>query len=213
MKMFEWKRNLILRAAMRALVLTLVATLASPAYERPLSSESIREAYFFGRRRDEKLAAFLTQYVKRLPPPKTGPYVAEVEVRTPYQQAVSRARVAPEGYSAQQAEADYRSRRELVFVRVRINVPPAYIPATGTGGDLRPSEFWRDFSIQLVQAERALEPTKVNGRSLYSRRSLIGAEVDLEFDAAQVDSAPARVQVSTPDGQHVTVEFELEKIR
>ena len=200
---------------MRAFLLTLIVPLASAAYDRPLSSESIREAYFLGHTRDEKLAAFLAQYVQQLPAPKTGPHVAEIEIRTPYQQAVSRARVAPEGYSAQQAELDYRSRRELVLVRVRINVPAAYSPSTGagTGGDLRPSEFWRDFSIQLVQAEHALEPTKVNGRSLYFRRSLIGAEVELEFDAGQVDSAPVWVEVLTPNGQHIKVGFDLEKLR
>ena len=54
---------------------------------------------------------------------------------------------------------------------------------------------------------------KVNGKSLYFHRSLVGAQVDSEFDAAQVDSAPARVQVSAPDRQPATVEFDLEKLR
>jgi hypothetical protein len=59
--------------------------LAEPlaAYEQPLRDYSIREAYFLGRRKDEKAAQFLAQYVKKLPVPKEGPHVAEIELRTP----------------------------------------------------------------------------------------------------------------------------------
>ena len=38
--------------------------------------------------------------------------------------------------------------------------------------------------------------------------------MELEFDASQVDSAPAAtVEVLAPDGQRVKVEFDLEKLR
>jgi hypothetical protein len=53
------------------------------AYEHPLGSHSIREAYFLGRRNDDKLAAFLAQYMKLLPVPKSGPHVPQIEIRTP----------------------------------------------------------------------------------------------------------------------------------
>jgi hypothetical protein len=81
---------------------------------------------------------------------------------------------------------------------------------------LLPLDFWRDFSIRLVQGETAA-PKKIAGRPigwpLYSRSGLIGVVVELEFDAAQVTSAPARIEVLTPDGQKVAAEFDLEKLR
>ena len=85
-----------------------------------------------------------------------------------------------------------------------MNVTPAYLPSafTSSPNGFRPADFWRDFSIRLIQAEQQLQPQKVTGRQLYSfRGSLVGADVELKFDATQVDSAPATVEVITP-GAH-----------
>ncbi len=206
----------MVRAALRVVGLMLIAPLATPAYERPVTSHSIREAYFLGRGRDEKTAAFLAHYLRRLPLPKTGPHVAEIEIRTPYQQVVLRALQAPEGYSSLKAEQDYRLQPDRALVRVRINLTPTYSPSAFASSPkgFRPADFWRDFSIRLIQGEQQFQPHKVTGRQLYSfRGSLVGADVELEFDASQVHSAPATVEVLTPHGQRVKVEFDLEKLR
>ena len=72
------------------LALGLLTAQVSAAYENPLDPISVREAYFLGQRNDDKLAEFLAQYVKRLPLPKQGPHIAEIELRTPYEQVVLR---------------------------------------------------------------------------------------------------------------------------
>ena len=209
----------ILRVRIGALAIGLLAALAALPYERPLTSHSVWQAHFLGRRHDDKTFAFLARYVKQFPVPKSGPQVAEVELRTPYAQVVQRSRQYPDGSSAQQAEQDYRAEPDLILVRVQINLTPSYsaqVPDTsrGKGGvRMRPNDFWRDFSIRFVQRHE-IAPGKVSGRPLYRRgSSLVGAEAVLEFDAAQVASAPARIEVITPDGSSVEAEFDLDRLK
>ncbi len=162
--------------------------------------------------------------MKRLPLPKTGPHVAEIELRTPYEQAVLRAAQAPGNYSTQDAEQDYAARPDLIVVRVRINLTPTYPAYLAEGkGKLRerPEDFWREFSIQLAQGER-ITPKSVAGRPLYTSGyrtpcpvgcALDGAEVLLEFDASRIRSEPVKIEVLTPDGQTVEAEFDLRDLR
>ncbi len=204
-----------LRVGSSIFLIALLAPQFSAAYEHPLSSHSIWEAYFLGCRSDDGLARFLAPYVKRLPLPKSGAHVAAVEIRTPYEQVVLRRLQRSVDYSPQQAEQDYRAQPDVVVVRVRINLTPTYPGYLGDTSQGRPSvqlrsvDFWRDFSIRLVQT-KAVTPKKIAGTPLYSPRSgLTGAEVD----AAEVISAPARIEVLTPDGHSVDAEFDLEKLR
>ena len=202
----------------------LLAALTASAFENPLRDHSVREAYFLGRRKDEKTAQFLAQYVKKFPLPKQGPHVAEVELRTPYQQVVLRARNAPDGYSSQQASQEYRKQGDRVVVRVLIYLTPSY-PAHAPFGpvihepiQVRAEDFWRDFDIRLFQ-DREVLPRDVRGRPIFTYSSegpmgLVGAEVELQFDANDlVSSQPARVEIVTPDGQRITARFDLEKLR
>jgi hypothetical protein len=197
-----------------------------------LSPEAVREAYFLGQRNDEKTAAFRSQYVKRLPLPQSGPHVSEVELLTPYAQLVQTSKTRTLGYSAQQAELDYRKQGDTLRLRVLIRFTPTYTlqsafsssqKSSGTMGiALRAEDFWRDFSFRFVQREagqdKTIEPFEVWGEPLYRRNgeagsALDGAEVRLAFDAADVASGSARVEVLTPDGQRVKAEFDLEKLK
>ena len=208
------------------LALILVAAQAVPAYEHPLDSHSVREAYFLGSRKDDKAAKFLGQYVQRLPVPKAGPHVAEIELLTPYAQVVLPAFRAPGSYSAQDAERDYGAQPDLIRVRVRINLTPtypAYITDSSRGKGAareRPPDFWRDFKIELTQG-KTIAPKKVSGRPIYTSGfqappplagALQGAEVLLEFNTAQIASEPVRIEVLTPDGQNVHGEFHLKDL-
>ena len=72
----------------------------------------------------------------------------------------------------------------------------------------------RDFKISVAHHD-AIEPKKVTGDPQYSIGigDLIGAEVLLEFDTSQIASELLRIEVRTPDGQVVTTEFDLRKLR
>jgi hypothetical protein len=60
--------------------------------------------------------------VKQLPLPQSGPHVAGIEIRTPYEQVVLRATERCVGYSPMQTEQDYRAQSDVVALRVRINL-------------------------------------------------------------------------------------------
>ena len=214
------------------LALGLIFSQAAPAYDVSLSPQAVREAYFLGQRNDEKTAAFLSKYVERLALPKSGPYVTEIEILTPVAQVVQISRSRTIGYSAQQAEQDYRERGDTLRLRVLIRFTPTYAlqsafsssqKATGrTGLALRAEDFWRDFAFHFTQRqdgkEKTVDPFDVWSDPYYVRHSkggsvLDGAEVWLLLDAAEIASNTAKIEVLTPDGQHVTAEFDLEKLR
>ena len=204
-----------------ALLATLLLGVPGAAYERSMTSLTIREAYFLGRRNDDKTAAFLAQYVRRFPLPSRGPHMAEIEVRTPYTQLVLRSQQML-NWSAQQARQQYKPQAERILVRVRIYLTPSYpahsptrVPVTGPV-QLRNESFWRDFKIRVTQ-EQAIQPLRTSGQPIYSIggdfSSLVGAEVELELDADQVASAPLRVEVIAPQGQRVEAQFDLSVLR
>lgn len=210
------------RTSAHLAVALLGGSLFAAAYEFPLRDYSVRDAYFLGRRKDEKTATFLAQYVKRLPLPKTGPHVAEIELRTPYQQVVLRARMAPDGYSSQQAAQEYRRAPDTLVVRVLIWLTPTYpahtpvYPIQTQPIQRRSEDFWREFAFGLYQ-ESEIEPRRITGRPIYSGSAgpglISGAEVELEYKASDLTEAPARVVVVAPTRQRVAAEFDLAKLR
>src|SRR6266436_10046433 len=110
-----------------ALLLSFLLT--SPAlfaFNSPLSDEAIREAYFLGQRRDESTARFLAKYKQPLAAPKTGPHIASVELLTPFARAVLRSSQQTMGYSAQQAEAEYREKEETIAMTIEVLMTDYY---------------------------------------------------------------------------------------
>ena len=212
----------------RKIAISALALLLAPAfvgaYEQALSSTAIRDAYFLGQDNNHRTTEFLAQYVHQLPVPKAGPQIAEIEVVTPYSYVVKRARQAPLGYTAQQAEKDFLGRPAKFSVRVRINITPSYpavVPGNSgatTGIKLRPPNFWRDFEVHVLQQGREIHPRSVNGSPIYFAgrgyvSRLAGAQIRLEFDAAQIASASVRIAVVPPEGERVETEFDLTKLK
>ena len=66
----------------------LLVGLPASAYDDPLTSTSIRDAYMLGKRKDFKTDEFFARYKHFLPAPETGPHVAAISVETPYGQVV-----------------------------------------------------------------------------------------------------------------------------
>jgi hypothetical protein len=196
------------------------------AYQKPLESRSIREAYFLGQRNDEAMQTFLANYIRRFPVPAKGPHVAEIELLTPYAQVVKISQRKSVGYSAQQAEREHSERGDLIAVRVLILFTNTYSlildspkPGNPKGILLRPPDFWKDFEFRLLQEDESISADHVSGEPLYlpdtywGTSALSGATVYLDYDAREVKSIPTRVQVLTPQGQRITAEFDLAKLR
>ena len=204
-----------------SVVAILVIVQVSRAYEHPLEAHSVSEAYSLGRRNDETMDKFLRQYFKRLPSPKTGPYISDIEILTPYVQVVWRAHDNPMTYTERQAEKDYSYPFDEFLVRVRINLTPtypAYLSDSSHKGQYvrRPHDFWRDFNIRVLQGSE-LTPKDTTFTALYSSSEdaeyWIGGDVTLKFDGSQLRSDPIRIDVLTPDGQIVKAEFDLDVLR
>jgi hypothetical protein len=205
------------------LALALAASPAAFAYESPLDSESIREAYFLGRRNDERTVNFFDGYAKHLAIPDKGPYVSFVDLLTPYAQVVAHSQAEISNYSTQQAEHDYESERDKICVNVHIEFTATYTAlkdqksekdnSRTKGFAFRPSDFWRDFRFELRQRDELINSLDIQGIPLYDDGRFEGAEVRLEYDAKEVKSADTSFEVITPDGQHTVVKFDLSKLR
>jgi hypothetical protein len=214
----------------RFIALALATLLVSPrlfAFSSPLSDEAIREAYFLGQRRDESTARFLAKYKQYLAAPKTGPYVASVELLTPFARAVFRSSQQTVGYSAQQAEQEYREKEETVAMSIDIFLTASYGPLlahpTGSrsgspiGYTFRSADFWKEIPVQVTVDDKVVKPAHVSGKPNYlcgeDGCELTGATLRFEFPAGAFNSDAATVQVSPPEGPEVVVDFNLAALR
>jgi hypothetical protein len=195
------------------------------AYDHPLGSHAIREAYFIG---SGNYPQGLAGYIKGLPAPKTGPHVAQMEVRTPFAQVIVMSHEHSIGYSSMDAAADYRKNPDTVQVRVQILntatfaiASPTAAPQSACQGAQRMhsvEECFRDFRFRFSQ-DKDLTPKSSYGVPISAHyggdfdSTLIGGDVWFVFRADDIASAPLRITVSTPNGQEVSAEFDLASLR
>jgi len=197
------------------------------AFNSPLSDEAIREAYFLGQRRDESTARFLDKYKRHLAVPETGPYIASVDLLTPFARVVLQSSQQTIGYSAQQAEAEHRGKKESVAMNIEVLLTDSYGPLiarpTGQrsgapiGYAFRSPDFWRDIDVQVAVDDRIVKATRSSGEPNYRCSDdgcqLTGATLRFEFPAGVFNSNTATVQVTPPEGPEVFVDFDLAAVR
>jgi hypothetical protein len=218
--------------AFRVFVSFLMALCVSwPAFpiNTPLSDESIREAYFLGQRHDGTFPSILSKYIRTLPPPKSGPYISSVSFLTPFIQLVGHSDGYIGNYSAQQAARDHRGQAESVRIIIEIRLtstygaylapepnsrpssPPALVP--------RPHDFWRDFQVEISDSGRPLTPSDFHGKANYNcgRHGypcyLAGATLEFGLPANAFSSGSATIVVVPPEGDAVSVDFDLVRLR
>src|SRR5437016_6440890 len=108
--------------------------------------------------------------------PQSGLYVSEIELFTPYAEAVDLSRQHTVGYSAQQAAQEHRDRGDVFRLRVRVLFTDTYSLSTyaqtatqkGRNSKLRndvrsQSSGWQGFQVQLWQRDRLIEPLEIPG--------------------------------------------------
>jgi hypothetical protein len=197
------------------------------AFNSPLSDEAIREAYFLGQRRDESTARFLDKYKQHLAAPETGPWIASVELLTPFARVVVQSSQQTMGYSAQQAEAEHRGKEEIVAMNIEVLLTDSYGPLiarpTGqrsgspVGYAFRSPDFWRDIEVHVAVDDRIVKATRSSGEPTYRCSDdgcqLTGATLRFEFPASAFASNTATVQVTPPEGPEVFVDFDLTAVR
>jgi hypothetical protein len=209
------------------LAVVLLLTPNSFAFDTPLSDQAVREAYFLGQRRDESMATFLNKYTKFLEAPKTGPHIASITVFTPFALLVQQSSQHPNGYSAQQAALDHRDQGEFVRIIVQIQFTDSYsayiVRPTGSrsgspkGFAPRPYDFWKDFDVRVSSKDQKLEPFSSSGQPLLlcdeGGCTLTGATLQFDFSAEDFASGSATIDVDPPEGDPLSVDFDLDHLR
>ena len=194
-------------------------------FNTPLSDQAVREAYFLGQRHDESMARLLNSYTKLLPAPETGPHIYSVTFLTPFALLVQHSS-QQSNYSAQQAAKDHHSDDEIVVIEIQILLTASYSaviptptsPRSGSpiGYQLRPSDFWKDFDTVVFDGKKELLGAIATGEPSYFCDDgcvLSGAKIRLEFPASAFTSDSATIEVTPPEGDLVSVDFDLSSLR
>ncbi|HKW61789.1 MAG TPA: hypothetical protein VJN89_04520 [Candidatus Acidoferrum sp.] len=214
-----------LRSAIAILVSAVLLCTPALAYDTPLSDQAVREAYFLGQRRDESMAAFLNKYTKFLAAPKNGPYIDSVTFLTPFALLVQYSS-RQSNYSAQQAAIDHKAQDEIVEISVDILLTQSYGPfvtkptrsssGSSVGFQRRSPEFWRKFRI--FDGKEEISTDDITGESNYGNCDappcdLTGATVYIRFPAVAFTSNTATIDITPPEGDPVSVDFDLSSLR
>ncbi|HET7258805.1 MAG TPA: hypothetical protein VFI75_03730 [Candidatus Acidoferrum sp.] len=192
------------------LALCLCAPLIAQPYYARLDSETIREAFEFGRHSDEPVGIFLSKYVRTFPTPPKGPYIGWIEVRTPYAQVVYAGKDNMSTQSEFDAVQKFDGAKLPVIVIVRV-----YRPTTNQLEPMQDSQkdTWKQFPITVSQGR----PLVVSEKRLIAYHAAKGfaryTDLQLDFSAEQVSSGMLTVVASSPDGQHVEAKFDLSKLK
>jgi hypothetical protein len=213
------------RSGLRILAGTFVifALLALPAlaYQYPLSSSDIRNAYLLGYAKDLNTTNFFAPYVRELPMPDTGPHVAKITLKTPYSQLVEMGESAVNA-DVQGAEEEFANKKLPFLVQVGVDLGPSYPgpPAwdlTAPGFPL--PDFQRDFPVQLVQGDKKITEQSTQVYLLYSEGAsntyeVSGAIIEFRYDPEKIDpDDEVTIEVHTPDDQDVETTFDLGHLR
>jgi hypothetical protein len=206
------------KAAGLVLTLALAGAVPALAFLSPLSSTAIRDAYFIGTRNDQQTRDFLAQYQHDFPEPETGPYVHDIGIDTPFVHVIHAAQ-GDANMSAPDAVEQFQNRPFDVILHVSIWTTETYSP----GPEVLPQlyqwvpDFWNDFKVQLIQQKQEIEPKEKRGGPVFvyfgQTPAVVGARLELSYEATSIESAPVRVEVLTPDGQKVETTFDLGKLR
>jgi hypothetical protein len=188
-----------------AVILSLGAAVPAVAYDYPLTSSAIRDAYFLGRRQGGLTPQFLAPYSHFVSDLHEGRCTTEIKFETPFLQVVDYAGGVP-NYSSQDAVKDFYD-KPMKF-RVFLNI--CYMRGAPPPNSVK---------IKVIQNKKEIAPetdTRLAYAEPINELSVLppnGEKVQLEFDAKNIDSSTLTVILDTPNDQHVKVDLDLQTLR
>lgn len=201
-KTFKVSRNA--RLTFLVMLLSLAVARPTSAYDYPLTSTAIRDAYFLGTRQGGLGTEFLADYRHAIPTLHVEEFISFARIETPFVQvAVQSSRKL--NYSAQDAVRDFSGKR----LPVRIHMEICYMSDAPTDA----------VKINLVQNQKEILPTSLERSAFfaptdpYTRVSSIGETIDMEVDALKLDGSTLTIYIGTPDGRTTLSEFDLRSLR
>ena len=210
-----------LRSGSALLGAALLLAAPASAFYTPLSEQAVREAYFLGQRSDGTYQRLLEKYTRVFAPPKNGPHISSIAFLTPFIQFVEYSS-RQFNYSAQQAEKDHNPEEETVRIEIEIWLTPSYgawpsESAPRLGHLTRSCDFWREFKYRIFDGQEEIATEDVAGQARFfcSRVgcTLVGATVSLQFPAAAFTSSSATIEVTPPEGEVLSADFDLSTLR
>jgi hypothetical protein len=199
------------RRGLSILLLAVLAAQPALAFDYPLSSSAIRDAYFLGSGDPDKLTLYLEKYTKHYPSPKSGAYVALIQFQTPYvnvAEEVAR-RVS---YHAPDAVQEFLGKPGICGVRVEVYW--GYAASAAVTG--RPS-YATNYEVRLKQGDKQIAMKSSWTENLLAGTSApidVGIAFNNEYDADKIDAdSPATVEIVTPGGATIAETFDLGSLR
>jgi hypothetical protein len=185
--------------------LGLLLAMPAGAYDFPLTSSAIRDAYFLGKQQTGLGTDFLAKYSRSIPELKVDPYTSRVRIETPFLQVAEQASQTL-NYSAQDAVKDFYGKPAVLRMYLEI----CYEADAPLPNSVRISVIQKNKPIAALSEKRSafFPPSDV-----YTRVPNLGEKVTLEFDPGKFDSSALTIQIDTPDGQHAECVFDMQAIR
>jgi hypothetical protein len=202
-QVYKVPRNVFLKSL--AVILSLAVALPAAAYDYPLTSSAIRDAYFLGIRQGGLTPQFLASYSHFVSDLHEGRCTTEIRLETPFLQVVDYASGVP-NYSSQDAVKDFYD-KPMKF-RVFLNI--CYMRGAPPANSVK---------IKIVQNKKEIAPetdTRLAYAEPINELSVLppnGEKVQLEFDAKNIDSSTFTIVIDTPNDQHAKVELDLQTLR
>ena len=204
------------------LVILMLIALPALAYQYPLSSSDIRNAYLLGYAKDLNTTNFFAPYARQFPMPESGPHIATITLKTPYGQLVELGQSALNA-DVQGAEEEYANRKLPFLVQVGVDLVPTY-PGPSPSDSTAPHgvplpDFQRDFPTRLVQDGQEIAVESAQVYLLYSDTfantyGVSGAIIEYRYDPEKIDpDDEVTFEVHTPDDQQVEATFDLGRLR
>lgn len=191
------------RFALSAFFLILAVALPALAYEYPLSTDAIRDAYFLARSPDHVNVNFLSRYSHTLPEFIAGPYTSIVTIETPYVQVAEEVRLKV-NYHAQDAVEEFSDKPADFRIQMDINYSRSISDSA---------------KVILIQNDKEIIPLSIKRSSIYpmedeyNHAGSIGEHLELECSPEKVDSSALTVKIILPDGRKAQTKFDLAELR
>ncbi len=188
-----------------AVALGLLLALPAGAYDFPLTSSAIRDAYFLGIRQGSLDAQFRAKYARAVPELKQGNCTTQIRIDTPFLQVTDYISSVL-NYSSQDAVKAFYEKPMVL----RIFLDICY---------MREAPPPNSVQIRVLENKKLVPPvtdTRTAFAERFTEESFLlpnGEKAVLEFNPQKIDSSALTIQIDTLDGQHAECLYAMQAIR
>jgi hypothetical protein len=191
------------------LLAPLAPVVRAQAYQYPLTSEAIREAYFLGVSPQSTQSHFYDSYSYSFHMRDTDLPGSVITIETPFLQVAERASKTP-NYDAQDAVKEFLGKPAVFRVYADVYYNPRRADATSDDAKV---------TLTVMQNDKKIAPDSTDTWGLTTFHDAgtgavrVGEHVQFEFKAENIAASPLTIKVSDPDNDNAKATFDLATIR